>query len=355
MRSFVVRRSSIRLTLPFSSQRITTRYRLVASLAFVLIVFSLAYPVGATIPAPAPVPRTSGNNVPSPFAGNVPAGDTTSPIPPVGGGSALLPVGRGGPTQASVPSPMPPARATPIPTGTSPWWRPTIGLQWQLDYTLPPPLMSGIDVYIVDFSVSAAAVTQIHATGAKAVCYVDLGTWEDWRPDAASYPSAILGNTNGGWPHERYVDIRAASLRLILRARYQSCRDRGFDGVYSDNADGYEQTTGFPLTAADQLGINKWVASTLHGMGLASIIGNDFAQIPQLASVEDAGLAEQCSVYGSCGQFAPYIAAGKPVFAVEYSPTTTQVCPILNAAHYDGALFPIGGNGVGRLACRVRQ
>ena len=42
----------------------------------------------------------------------------------------------------------------------------------------------------------------------------------------------------------------------VLRARMERCREKGFDAVGPDNVGAYAQgrgTTGFPLTAADQL------------------------------------------------------------------------------------------------------
>ena len=43
--------------------------------------------------------------------------------------------------------------------------------------------------------------------GRKVVCYIDAGTWEDWRPDAAQFTTSLLGRSNG-WPGERWLDVR---------------------------------------------------------------------------------------------------------------------------------------------------
>ena len=42
-----------------------------------------------------------------------------------------------------------------------------------------------------------------------------------------------------------------------MAARFDLCRQKGFDAVEPDLVDGYIQTTGFPLTAADQLTYNR--------------------------------------------------------------------------------------------------
>ena len=155
---------------------------------------------------------------------------------------------------------------TPVASGQS-MWIPTQGLQWQ--YQLQGKLKTNIcavpasggacvrpNVYDVDLyapngvTLNTAAVAAIHALGAHAVCYVDAGTWEDFRPDAGEYPASVKGLANG-WPGERWLDIRATGILLpIITARVAKCAAAGFDAVDFDNVDGYENQTGFPLTAA---------------------------------------------------------------------------------------------------------
>ena len=59
------------------------------------------------------------------------------------------------------------------------------------------------------------------------ICYIDVGTAENWRPDYASFPSSVLGGSNG-WPGERWLDIRQLSvLEPIMTARFQMCKRKG--------------------------------------------------------------------------------------------------------------------------------
>ena len=122
------------------------------------------------------------------------------------------------------------------PAGASGPWVPGPGLVWQIQLqgkvktglcvtpvaggACVTPQVYDIDLYAADgVTPDAAAVAAIHAAGAHAVCYVDAGTWEDWRPDAGAYPASVLGNTNG-WPGERWLDIRATAVLLpIITAR----------------------------------------------------------------------------------------------------------------------------------------
>jgi len=92
----------------------------------------------------------------------------------------------------------------PVASGTS-MWIPSQGLQWQ--YQLQGKLNTSLcvvpqdggscvrpNVYDMDLyatngvTLNTAAVAAIHAAGAHAVCYVDAGTWEDFRPTPASTP-----------------------------------------------------------------------------------------------------------------------------------------------------------------------
>lgn len=163
-----------------------------------------------------------------------------------------------------------------------------------------------------------SAVAAIRAWHAAAVCYVDAGTWESWRPDAGRFPASILGRSNG-WPGERWLDIRQLSVLLpIMRARALRCREAGFQAIDWDNVDGYQNRTGFPLTAAEQLRYNRLLAEIAHRLGLAAGLKNDFAQVPQLVSYFDFAADEQSLQYRECGMLEPFVRQHKPVYDIEY-------------------------------------
>ena len=54
-----------------------------------------------------------------------------------------------------------------------------------------------------------------------------------------------------------------------MTARFEMCKEKGFDAVEPDNMEGYANDTGFPLTAAEQLTYNEWVAEEVHSLGMA--------------------------------------------------------------------------------------
>ena len=65
------------------------------------------------------------------------------------------------------------------------------------------------------------------------------------------------------------------------------CKAKGFLGVDPDNVDAHTFNTSFPLTPADQLAYNRWLADTAHGLGLAAGLKNDVDQIRQLVGSFD--------------------------------------------------------------------
>ena len=81
-----------------------------------------------------------------------------------------------------------------------------------------------------------------------------------------------------------------------MRARF-GVQGKHFDGVEADNVDGYTNPTGFPLTAADQLTYNAWLARTAHALGLSIALKNDLDQARQLEPHFDYALDEQCFQY----------------------------------------------------------
>src|SRR5207245_9378608 len=114
-------------------------------------------------------------------------------------------------------------------TTAAPAWVPPPQTSFQIQFSGLLDQSVQASVYEIDlFDNPAATVASLHSAGRHVVCYVDAGTWENWRPDAAGYPRAVLGKTNG-WPGERWLDIRRlAVLAPILRGRLALCAAHGF-------------------------------------------------------------------------------------------------------------------------------
>lgn len=207
---------------------------------------------------------------------------------------------------------------------SSPVWQPVPGTTWQWQLSdLPVDTSIAAEVYDIDlFDNDASVVAALHAAGRKVVCYLNAGSWEDWRPDADLFPPDVLGKDYAGWPGERWLDIRRIDrLAPIMRARLDQCRAKGFDGIEPDNIDGYANDTGFPLAYRDQLVYNRWLAAEAHRRGLSIGLKNDPEQVTDLLAYFDWALTEDCFAQGWCEDMAPFIGARKAVFAAEYTDT----------------------------------
>lgn len=261
------------------------------------------------------------------------------------------------------------AASLPAPTACSACWVPPVGARWQyqlqgnsafastggidVGISATPatggaqvsPQVFDVDLYVDqaisgnDTTLATAAVSAIHARGGRAVCYVSAGSWENWRPDASQYPSSVLGRNNG-WPGERWVDVRQlGALGPILAARADKCVQAGFDAIEWDNVDGYDNRTGFPLTANDQLAFNALLANTAHQKGLSVALKNDMGQLTALKPYFDFAINEQCFQYRECNYPAPglpdWTASGKAVFNVEYK---SLKCAQANAWNFGSIL-----------------
>ncbi|HLG74211.1 MAG TPA: endo alpha-1,4 polygalactosaminidase, partial [Chloroflexota bacterium] len=123
-------------------------------------------------------------------------------------------------------------------------------------------------------------------------------------------------------------DIRQIDVLLpILRGRMNLCAAKGFDAVQLDNLDGFQASSGFDISAADQLRYNVTLANEAHSHGLAVALTNDPAQAADLAPYFDWVVAEECVAQAFCGQLQPFTGAGKPALDIEYRGQTSDICP----------------------------
>jgi hypothetical protein len=210
------------------------------------------------------------------------------------------------------------ARWQPAPTMAPFQWQ----LQGPIDTSVPA------DVYEVDgFFVPKKTVDELHSQGRKVICYLDVGSWENFRPDKHAFPKSVIGRRYAGFPSERWMDIRRIHvLAKPLKKRFDICKSKGFDAVEPDNMNGFTNPTGFPLTAHDQLRFNRWVSRQVHSRGMAVALKNDPEQAKQLVGNFDFAVVEQCFQYHECGRFKPFVDAGKAVFEAEYQLPPSKYC-----------------------------
>ena len=191
-----------------------------------------------------------GGAKPSAGAANNPGGTDAGTSPNGGGGSSGSSPGDAGAPNAGAPD-----------EPTADYWKPKAGLtwQWQLSEDVGTPL--AVDVYDIDWEAPKATVDKLHAAGIKVICYVSVGSWEDFRPDAKDFPANVIGNDYAGWPGEKYVDIRSDALRAVMNTRFDTCKTKGFDAIEPDNMDVFElgSGSGFPFTDQDGVAYAQWL------------------------------------------------------------------------------------------------
>jgi hypothetical protein len=259
---------------------------------------------------------------------------------------------------------------------------------WQLSIAGNAIVYRAVDMLDIDgFNNAATVITAIHKRAGrtlareKAICYLSLGSWENYRRDAANWPHAAIGVTLQNYDNEHWVDVRQLStLSPIIDSRLQICAAKGFDGVEIDNIDGWDgQATGFPLTAEDARAWLTYIANRTHALNMFVIWKNDPFQASFGVRYFDGALSEQCYSNQECTPaqndgsqgcnvttnpcgVAVFAQAGRWVGEVEYPPAAGQpgVCdPGQNCSGaakfvtYCNATWRLPPNGFGFAAWRA--
>ncbi|GAA2304628.1 endo alpha-1,4 polygalactosaminidase [Nonomuraea roseoviolacea subsp. roseoviolacea] len=210
------------------------------------------------------------------------------------------------------------------------------------------PSVFDIDLYAAaevagnNTTLNTAAVKAIHAKGAKAICYVDAGSIEDFRPDYQEFVDwhnahgkSLLGKPfSDEFPNERWANINNDKgqrdfLLKMMAARVDKCAQAGFDGVEFDVVNAHEEgksVTGWTVSPATQLTFNKALAAIAHGKGLSVALKNDLSQAEELVSSFDYAVNEECFQFDECSELSVFVKAGKPVFHVEYATAPSSFC-----------------------------
>jgi hypothetical protein len=250
---------------------------------------------------------------------------------------------------------------------------------------------SGAVLMDVDgFNISASKITNLKAAGVYTVCYLDVGSYEDGRPDSSLYPAYLKIFKDVQW-NEWFLDVKdvfrpiqpagtqlvnnqwvdasgkplvsaptAGALALLLEARFKMCADKGFDSLEPDNLQNDENAGGL-ITVQQQIDFNGWVADTAHKYNLAVFQKNGPDKIllkdktgKMMVEKFDGILNEECQQFTECAPLAEYVKRGKLALNTEYSQTlncTTSNTYTINSIKRDLGLT--GGNmsGYKRDAC----
>ncbi len=238
-------------------------------------------------------------------------------------------------------------------------YTPAVGtsFDWILSGNLPS--VNSIDATAVDVdpfieydngqTPNATYVRQLHNANKKAIAYISVGTWEDWRNDADDFPNSVKGNNMEDWDGEKFLDIRQISvLRPIMRERFRKAKDMGYDAIEADNIDLYTYTRnelGFNISIQDVIEYCQMLSEEAHNLGLSIGQKNAAELSNQLENHFDWALLEDVFYEASqndaeLDDSSIYIRHHKAVFATEYSDNMSQnqftnnVCPEAHRVHF---------------------
>lgn len=259
-----------------------------------------------------------------------------------------------------------PVDVDPITGGT--WYKPGVEVTWQWQLLVPAGqslnATYNVEIYDVDlFDTSESTISDLQAAGRKVICYFSGGSYEEWRDDEGEFNGNELGKTLDGWEDERWLDIRSTNVHRIMKARLDTARDKGCDGVEPDNMDGYLNNPGFNFTARDQLAYNRFMANEAHKRNLSVGLKNDLDQVDELVDYYDFSVNEQCFQYDECVMLVPFIDANKPVLNAEYpeedddlssdltDSSVNDLCTASNALEFSTLVLPLDLDDSFRRSC----
>lgn len=211
--------------------------------------------------------------------------------------------------------------------------------QWQISGTVNTSVDA--QVYDIDgFDATTSLINTLHGQGRRVVCYLDMGSAENYRPDYNQFPAAALSTTNEEWPDEKWIhpasldmaNAQGRTVRQILQARLEMVDAKGCDAVEPDMIEAWSSGADFPSmpdpTAGQQLTFNRWIADATHALGMdVGLKGDrDGTQVRDLEPWFDFTIQEQVYQYGEAAVLEPFRAAGKAVFIAEYQTLKPAWC-----------------------------
>ncbi|KAK0721807.1 glycoside hydrolase superfamily [Lasiosphaeria miniovina] len=179
------------------------------------------------------------------------------------------------------------------------------------------------------------------------ICYFNAGLAQpsdcDWETtwQSAAF-RGLLGNSyDAPFGEEKWINIKNQTAVDLIKRRVTLAADLGCDGVDPDNIDGFTgdegggSGTGWSTTSADYTRFVTELATLAHSLatkrGFPLMIGQKNAAklVSILAPLLDFAVLEDCKDLRQeaggafCADFQPYVAAGKPIFSIEY-PTSLR-------------------------------
>ncbi|KAL4442224.1 hypothetical protein ABPG74_009242 [Tetrahymena malaccensis] len=200
---------------------------------------------------------------------------------------------------------------------------PKTTFQYQLQGTIDSSVNA--QVYFIDLfdGIKQGAIQKLKSLGKVVFCYYSAGSYEDFRPDANSFPKSIIAGQYAGYPNEWWLDIRnfqTSGLAQIMQNRMDLAAQNGCDGVDPDNINVYQNPNDSKLkiTYQQQLDFNLFLANYAHSKNLAISLKNDGDQINDLINYFDVAVNESCYELNECSYLDKFISQNKAAFGISY-------------------------------------
>lgn len=219
------------------------------------------------------------------------------------------------------------------------YWTPKVGESWQIVlYNAINDTNEDADVWDIDvFDNTKDIVSELQKQGRKVICYFSAGSYENYRPDSGRFTTADYGNGVDGYPDEYWLNTNSSNVRSIMAGRLDLAVQKGCDGVDPDNVDGYENDTGLDLTEETAINYLEYLASEAHNRNLSIGLKNAGDIVKQTLDMMEWEINESCEEFNQCALFQPFIAAGKPVFHIEYPSSAPVVSSTVKAGYCNAA------------------
>ena len=116
------------------------------------------------------------------------------------------------------------------------------------DDRLDQLIASGYDLVVIDLTRDGAdgyftreEVQALQAKGKIVLAYFEIGAIETYRPEWSAVPDELRLGEVSGWPDEHYVAYWDERWWSVVRGRLDQALRSGFDGVYLDLVNAYEE------------------------------------------------------------------------------------------------------------------
>ena len=231
------------------------------------------------------------------------------------------------------------------------WYQPSVRTTWQWQLQGQLDTRYNVDVYDVDlFDTTVEQIQSLQRQNRKVICYFSAGSLEDWRDDIRPIPVNAIGKPLDGWAGEHWLDIRDKQVWRTMQNRIKLAAKKGCDGIEPDNVDGYQNDSGFPLTAQDQIAFNRFLAQSAHILKLSIGLKNSLGIVPELVDDFDFAVNEQCLEFQECDLLMPFIRQNKAVFHAEYQ-ASSNLCLPAQSIGFSTLLLSLELDGSFRKTC----